>query len=91
MKHSGTASFKGVRIVINLDWYGAHYCFHIDPGDGSTLPIYLDADRRERLTKKVNAIQSDRVDIVVFEVPWSVGDRSGIKRYLKTIKESNAR
>lgn len=82
--------FENVPIVINLDWYGVHYCFHIDPGNGDTLPIYIDAERRERLAKKVHAVQGKLVDIVVSEVPWNFGGRSGIKRYLKSIKESNA-
>lgn len=91
MNHSETALFIGAKVVVLLDWYGPHYCFHIDPGDGSTLPIYLEAHRRDRRARKVEEVQDGLVDIEVYEVPWTLGDRSGIKRYLKAIKESNAR
>lgn len=83
--------FERAKIVIKLDWYGGVYCFHIDPGDGSTIPIYIDAHHRDRLAEAVNAIQSGIVDIQVAEMSWSHNERSGTKRWLVTIKESNAR
>lgn len=85
------AEFERAKIVIKLDWYGGVYCFHIDPGDGSTIPIYIDAHHRARLADEVNAIQGDIVDIQVAEMSWSFDERAGIKRWLVTIKESNAR
>lgn len=82
--------FNEARIVVKLDWYGNHHCFHIDPGDGSTIPIYIDAHVRDRHTKEVNAIQGGLVDIQVADVAWAVAGRSGVRQYLVTIKESNA-
>lgn len=85
------SEFNKAKIVIHLDWYGPQYCFHIDPGNGDTIPIYIDAHVRDKMTRAVNAIQSEFVDIEVAEVAWAIEGRSGFKRYLTSIKESNAR
>jgi hypothetical protein len=93
VRQSDLALFPGARIVVRLDWYGPHLCFHIDPGDGRTIPIYLEEHRRDRRARKVQELQELRrglVDVAAYEVPWTSGDQSGIKLYLKTIKESNA-
>lgn len=91
MRESQLAFFMEVRIVVRLDWYGQHLCFHIDPGDGSTIPIYLEEHRRGRRAKKVLEVQEGLVDLSVREVPLWIGDQPGVKRYLNSIKESNAR
>jgi hypothetical protein len=83
--------YIGAKIVVRLDWYGPFHCFHIDPGDGSTIPIYLDGHVEARQTEEVNAVQGGLVDLQVAEVAWAIGDRSGLRPYLVTIKESNAR
>jgi hypothetical protein len=83
--------YNGVRVVVRLEQYGTRFCFHIDPGDGSTLPIYIPEDSERRLLKKVEKLERGLIDIVVSEEPWEVGDSTGVKRYLKRIKESNAR
>lgn len=81
-----TTSFKGVKVVVRLAQYGSRLCFHIDPGDGSTLPIYLDPETGDRLVKKIQRLETGPLDIVVVEKP------SDSRKYLKRIKESkNAR
>lgn len=87
MANHPVASFKRVKIVIGPTWYGQQYCFHIDPGDGDTLPVYFGAYGREKAAAKVSKLQVGLVDLTVTEEPGA----SEIKRYLKTIKESNAR
>lgn len=81
------SEFNKAKIVIHLDQYGVHHCFHIDPGNGDTIPIYIDAHVRDKMARAVNAIQSEFVDIEVAEVAFG----SGFKRFLTSIKESNAR
>lgn len=82
------SEFNKAKIVIRPDWYGSLYCLHIDPGTGETIPIYIDAQVREKMTRAINAIQSEFVDIEVAEV--AVPTPSGFRRYLTSIKESNA-
>lgn len=77
-----TTSFKGVKVVVKLARYGRRYCFHIDPGDGDTLPIYIPEDKWDQLGKKVGRLENGLVDIVVFKDPPDT------RRYLKRIKES---
>lgn len=83
------SEFNKAKIVIHPDWYGALYCLHIDPGTGETIPIYINAHVRDKMTRAVNAIQSEFVDIEVAEV--AISTLYGFRRYLTSIKESNAR
>lgn len=82
MASQETISFKGVKVVVKLAQYGRRYCFHIDPGDGDTLPIYIPEDKWDQLVRKVQRLEDGPVDIVVFEDPPDT------RRYLKRIKES---
>ena len=92
MSQPPTISFPGSKIVIAPEQYGRYYCFHIDPGTGETLPIYFeDNASRDRLVRKVRKLLRSRVDVAIVEVPYGEGELSGVRRYLKRIKESNAR
>jgi hypothetical protein len=67
------------------------YCFHIDPGDGSTMPVYIGPPIEEQAIRAITSLMPGLVDVSIAEVEWAIGDRSGIRPYFTSIKESNAR
>lgn len=82
--------FKQARIVVPPTRYGMGYCFHIDPGDGSTIPVYIGAPIEDQAIRAVTSLMGSLADICAAEVEWAIGDRSGTKLYFTSIKESNA-
>lgn len=55
------------------------------------MPVYIGPPIEEQAIRAITSLMSGLVDVSIAEVEWAIGDRSGIRPYFISIKESNAR